>query len=120
MREVLRDFVQDVLPILVTALGAYLANFARQWLKLQADSEAAAVINKAVERVAAEAARQMAAMGTAPNETTRNRAIGAAVSRVEDRVGGAMRRRKVTTADLLGMVRDDMARWELSKTGAGT
>lgn len=112
MREMLMDVLAAVLPVVVSSIAGYAAVLARQWLNIQADSEAGAAINRAAERAAAVAYQQAARMGVAvTDEATISALVRDATAQAEARVAGAMQRRGVASHEMAAMVRADFARW---------
>lgn len=112
MRDMIADLVAAVLPIIISTITAYGAVLARQWLNIQADSEAAQAINRAAERAAAVAYQQAARMGVdVRDEATICALVRDATAQAETRVAGAMQRRGVAHHEMAAMVRADFARW---------
>lgn len=102
----MRDILDAVLPILLPALAIYAANLARQFLKVQEDSEAGKAINLAVERAAGVVYQRALQLGIAPTDSAQMAPLYAAAQReAAPRVAGAMDQREVSQQDMTDMIK---------------
>lgn len=111
MRDLLRDVMGELLPVLVPIVLGAIAELLRRKLGVDKDSEAGRAINAAVARAAGRVWHVAVAQGVPlSDQGALNRIIAQAAADAGQRVSKAMYRRSVGQNEFQAMVQGEFAR----------